>query len=99
MKKPASASNARRARNEIQSGLDTRSHISSGPTAATHLKPMTAFIHNALVATAQQRHCICRAIHWQINLERGNSGREARLRLLIGLRPVPRSPVGRERGK
>jgi hypothetical protein len=78
MKKPASASNARRARNEIQNGLDTRSHISSGPASATHPKSMTARI--------------ARQIHWQLCLERGNSARrEARLRMAIGLPPVPRS--------
>ena len=79
MKRPAGASNARRARNELQNGLDIRTDSSSEPASATH-QSMTARI--------------ARQIHWQINLERGKSAkREARMRMAIGLRPVPRANI------
>jgi hypothetical protein len=50
--------------------------------------------------SAEEIARIARQIHWRLGLERGKSAaREVRMRMLIGLPPVPRPLVGRERGK
>lgn len=63
--------------------------------SGTTVKPSSSRTHrNAQVPSPQERARICEAIRRAVALEdinRTNSKREARLRMLIGLPPIPRA--------
>jgi hypothetical protein len=97
MTKLASHSSERARQAISEGGLDNHLDIASDPEFATH--PMTApQLRRRL--SPEERAKVCHAIHRYLEIEATRAAtakRNIRLRLAIGLRPVPRSLVSRER--